>query len=141
MADRKRVLFLCVHNSVRSILAEHLVNHFRGDRFVASSAGLESTGVNPHTRRVLEEIGIDTAAARSKRVDEFRGAEFDLVVTVCGPSEGECPAWFGKAKQAHLPFEDPGRAPGSEAELLARFRATRDEIRATVLTFLDDLWK
>ena len=138
MSDKKRVLSLCVHNSVRSIMAEFLVNHLRGEGWVAFSAGLEASGVNPYARRVLAEIGIDTAGARSKRVDEFRGREFDLVVTVCGPSEGECPVWLGAGKKAHLPFEDPARAQGSEDEILAAFRATRDEMRSKVLPFLDE---
>ncbi len=137
MAEKKRVLFLCVHNSARSILAEYLVNHFRGDSFIAHSAGFEATAVNPFTLRVLQEIGVDTNGARSKSVDEFRDEEFDLVVTVCTPSEGACPVWLGAGKQAHLPFEDPARTLGSDQEDLTRFRSLRDEMRAILLPFID----
>ncbi len=138
MAERKRVLFLCVHNSARSILAEFLTNHFSSKRFTARSAGLEASGVNPYASRVLAEIGIDASSARSKNVTEFRGTVFDLVVTVCGPSEGECPVWLGAGKRAHMPFEDPARVQGSDDEILAAFRATRDEMRGRLLPFLDE---
>lgn len=138
MAERKRVLFLCVHNSVRSILAEYLVNHLRGEQFIAQSAGLEASGVNPYTIRVLQEIGVDASGARSKRVDELRGENFDLVVTVCGESEGECHVWLGAGTKVHLPFEDPGKVQGTEAEVLAAFRAVRDEMRTRLLPRLDE---
>ncbi len=137
MSERKRVLFLCVHNSARSILAEFLTNRLLGEDWSAFSAGLEPRGVNPYARRVLEEIGIDASAARSKSVAEFRGANFDLVVTVCAPSEGECPAWLGAGQRAHLAFEDPARVQGSADEILAAFRAVRDEMRTRLLPFLD----
>lgn len=137
MVEKKRVLFLCVHNSVRSILAEHLTNHFRGDEFAAYSAGLQVSDVHPFAKRVLEEIRIDTKDARSKSVEEFRRRDFDLVVTVCAPSEGECPAWLGVGKRAHLAFDDPSRDLGSEEEMLSRFRALRDEMLAKIFPFLD----
>ena len=136
MKTPKRVLFLCVHNSARSILAEFLVNHFWRDQFAAQSAGLEAARVNPNAIRALGEIGIEAASARSKSIEEFRGAQFDLVVPVCAPSEGACPVWIGAGKRAHLPFEDPSRAAGTDAETLARFRATRDEMRERLLDFL-----
>ncbi len=137
MSERTRVLFLCVHNSARSILAEYLTNHFRGERYSAFSAGLEASGVNPNAVRALAEIGIDASGARSKSVREFRDAAFDLVVTVCAASEGECPVWLGAGKRAHMAFEDPARVQGSPEEVMAAFRATRDEMRERLLPFLD----
>jgi len=134
---QRRILFLCVHNSARSILAEYLANHYHGERFAAFSAGLEARQVNPYAIRALAEIGIDARAARSKNVEDFRGAQFDLVVSVCAPSEGQCPVWIGAGARTHLAFEDPARATGADAEILARFRATRDEMRARLAAFLD----
>ncbi|MBI3740764.1 MAG: arsenate reductase ArsC [Chloroflexi bacterium] len=134
---KQTILFVCVHNSARSILAEQLVNHFHAARFVARSAGLDAREVNPYTLRVLREIGIDASDARSKSVEEFRGANFDWIVTVCAPTEGACPIWIGAGKRIHLPFEDPARALGMDAEILARFRATRDEMRAQLDAWLN----
>ncbi|MBI3536725.1 MAG: arsenate reductase ArsC [Chloroflexi bacterium] len=134
---KQTILFVCVHNSARSILAEQLVNHFHSARFVARSAGLDAREVNPYTLRVLREIGIDASDARSKSVEEFRGANFDWIVTVCAPTEGACPIWIGAGKRIHLPFEDPARALGMDAEILARFRATRDEMRAQLDAWLN----
>ena len=133
---KQSILFLCVHNSARSILAEYLVNQFHSARFVARSAGLDAREVNPFTLRVLREIGIDARDARSKSVEEFRGAQFDWVITVCAPSEGACPVWIGAGRRVHLPFEDPSRAVGSDQEILAQFRAVRDEMRAQLETLL-----
>ncbi len=127
------MLFLCAHNSARSILAEHLVNHFLGDQFKAFSAGLEAVGVNPHARRVLAELGIDTTTARSKLVDEFKDIPFDTVVTVCSPAEGACPVWLGAGEKLHIPFQDPARAEEGEEENLQRFRRVRDEMRSRLL--------
>ncbi len=137
MPERTRVLFLCAHNSARSILAEFLVNHLRGDRFAAQSAGLEASGVNPYAVRVLQEIGINASRARSKSIAEFRGQDFDLVVTLCAPAEGACPAWLGKGRLAHLAFDDPARVQGTEEEKLEAFRAVRDEMQVRLFALLD----
>ncbi len=135
-SPKRRVLFLCVHNSVRSILAEHVVNQFSGDQYAAFSAGLSPGMVNPYTLRVLDEIGIDTRHARSKSVDEFRGQPFDLVVTVCSASEGQCPVWLGQGRRAHFPFDDPSQTTGTPDEVLARFRSLRDDMRDRLPLFL-----
>ena len=137
MPEKKQVLFLCVHNSARSILAEYLTNHFWGDRFCANSAGLEARAVNLHALSVLREIGIDVSGARSKPATEFRGMQFDLVVTVCTPSEGRCPAWLGAGKKVHLAFQDPSLLEGDAAMVRAHFRALRDEMKRRLPTALN----
>ncbi len=109
-------------------MAEGLANSLFGDRLEARSAGTMKTGVSPYAVRVMAEIGIDLSGHSSKTVEEFLGQVFDLVVTVCDQAREACPFFPGR-KIVHRAFEDPGAAGGSEAELLARFRRARDEIR------------
>jgi arsenate reductase len=127
---KKRVLFLCTGNSARSQMAEGLVNHFCGDEWQAYSAGTDPAGyVHPLAVRVMAELGIDILRQRSKPVEEFRGGEFDTVLTVCDDAAENCPVWLGSGRRLHLGFEDPARATGSEEERLAVFRRVRDEMR------------
>jgi arsenate reductase len=100
---KKRVLFLCTGNSARSQMAEGLVNHDLGDEWQALSAGIEPAGtVHPLAVRAMAELGIDISRQRSKPVDEFRGREFDLVVTVCDDAAENCPVWLGRGQKVHL---------------------------------------
>ena len=132
---KKRVLFLCTHNSCRSQMAEGLVNHFLGDRFHAFSAGTEATRVNPLAARVLVELGIDTSPLRSKTMDEFAGQTFDQVVTLCGDANEKCPLFFGGVQRLHRGFDDPSRLKGSEEEVLPEFRRVRDEIHHWIIDY------
>ena len=125
---KRKVLFLCTGNSCRSQLAEAIVNVRMGDEREAASAGTKPTGyVHPNALRVLREIGIEHDG-RSKQADEFRGVPFDLVVTVCDSAAEECPVWLGKGKRVHLGFPDPAKATGTDDEVMAGFRAVRDDI-------------
>lgn len=133
---KKRILFLCTHNSCRSQMAEGLVNHFLGDRFEAFSAGTEATRVNPLAEQVLAEIGIDISGHRSKTVDEFTGEPFDYVITLCGDAFEKCPLFFGGVERVHIGFDDPSRLPGSEEAVLPEYRRVRDEIRRRLTDFL-----
>jgi len=133
---KKRVLFLCTHNSCRSQMAEGLVNHFLGDRFQAFSAGTEATRVNPLAARVMMELGIDLAGHHSKTLDEFAGERFDFVITLCGDANEKCPLFFGGVQRMHLGFDDPSRLPGHEEEVLPKYRRVRDEIRTKLTDFL-----
>ena len=135
---KKRVLFLCTHNSCRSQMAEGLVNHFLGDRFQAFSAGTEATRVNFLATRVMAELGIDITGHYSKTIDEFSGQPFDYVITLCGDANEKCPLFFGGVKRMHLGFEDPSRLPGSEDEVLPEYRRVRDELRARLTQFLEE---
>jgi len=138
-AARKRVLFLCTGNSCRSQMSEAIVSARMADRWVAFSAGTHPAGfVNPNVQRVLSEIGIDSKGARSKSVDEFRSAEFDLVITVCDQAAEECPAWLGHGRRIHVGFPDPAKAAGTEEEVLAAFRAVRDSIEGQVRSVLKE---
>jgi arsenate reductase (thioredoxin) len=132
-----KVLFLCTGNSCRSQMAEGWARQLKGDRVEAYSAGIETHGLNPDAVRVMAEAGVDISGQRSKHVDEFRGVEFDYVVTVCGHAQESCPVFPGKTRILHVGFDDPPRlAAGAriEEERLAPYRRVRDEIRAFVET-------
>jgi len=129
------ILFLCTHNSCRSQMAEGLVNHFLGDRFLAFSAGTESTRVNPFAIEILAELGIDISGQRSKTLDEFADQSFDHVVTLCGDANETCPIFIGGVRRTHQGFEDPSRLSCSEEDILAEFRRVRDEIIEWVMNY------
>ncbi len=125
------VLFLCTHNSARSILAEALLNDMGQDRFKAYSAGSsprENQQPNPLGLQVLQKAGITTEGLRSKSWDEFAspGApKMDLIITVCDNAAGEvCPIWPGHPATAHWGYPDPSEGDGSDAEKLQAFRKT-----------------
>jgi arsenate reductase len=133
---KRKVLFLCTGNSCRSQMAEAIVRHDLGDNWEPSSAGTRPTGyVHPKALEVLAEIGIEHTG-RSKSVNEFRGADFDRVVTVCDSAAEECPVWLGPGKKTHMGFPDPAKVRGNEAEVMAAFRQTRDDIRAQIVPAL-----
>ncbi len=122
------VLFLCTHNSARSVMAECLLNREGKGRFRGFSAGSQPSGrINPYVRDLLGRLGFPTAELRSKTWDEFAapGApHMDFVVTVCDNAAGEvCPVWPGQPISAHWGFPDPSSATGTDAEKAA-FTAT-----------------
>jgi arsenate reductase len=129
MSERKRVLFICTHNSARSQMAEGLVKTLYPDRYEAFSAGTEPSGVNPYAIRVMSELGIDISRNRAKGLDEFLNMEFDYVVTVCDHAKQTCPFFPGGRELVHKGFEDPAAFEGNEDEKAAVFRRVRDEIR------------
>ena len=132
MAERPiNVLFLCTHNSARSILAEATLNHIGKGRFKAFSAGSsprENQQPNPLGLQVLQNAGISTEGLRSKSWDEFAAADapnMDLVITVCDNAAGEvCPYWPGQPATAHWGYADPSGVEGDEAKKLEAFRQT-----------------
>jgi arsenate reductase (thioredoxin) len=131
-----RVLFLCTHNSARSILAEALLNALGAGRFQAYSAGSsprDNQRPNPLGLRALQEEGIPTEGLRSKSWDEFATAvspHMDLIVTVCDNAAGEmCPLWPGHPAVAHWGYADPSAGDGSDTEKLAAFRHTLQLIK------------
>ncbi len=132
----KKVLFLCTGNSCRSQMAEAIVNARLGDTWQAFSAGTKPTGyVHPKALEALAEIGIQHTGS-SKRADEFRDVDFDLVVTVCDSAAEECPLWLGEGKRVHHSFPDPAKAEGTEAEVMNVFRTVRDEIEKVLIQLL-----
>ena len=140
MAERPiNVLFLCTHNSARSILAEATLNHIGKGRFKAFSAGSsprENQQPNPLGLQVLQNAGISTEGLRSKNWDEFAAADaphMDLVITVCDNAAGEvCPYWPGQPATAHWGYADPSEGDGDEAHKLEAFRHTLLAIRRRI---------
>jgi arsenate reductase (thioredoxin) len=116
-------------------MAEGLLRADHGDRFEVESAGSRATLVRPEAIAVLAELGIDASGHRSKSVDEFAGASFDLVLTVCDSARESCPVYAGHGRRVHHNFPDPAAVQGSEEERLAAFRAVRDEIREYLRLF------
>ena len=130
--DRRRVLFVCTHNSARSQMAEGLLLHLGGDRFEAFSAGTEATQVRPLAIRAMQELGIDISGHESKTLHRYLGQPFDAVITVCDDANEACPVFPGAGRRLHWSFEDPSKATGAEDEQLATYRRVRDEIRACI---------
>ncbi len=137
----KHALFLCTHNSARSILAEGLLRHLAGDRWIAHSAGSAPSGrVNPNAIAALKAIGAETHDLRSKNWDEFSHHDapvMDLVVTVCDNAAGEtCPLWLGHPLTVHWGFADPSAIEGDATAVGAAFEQTRERIAERLQNFL-----
>ena len=124
-----KVLFLCTENACRSQMAEGLVNHDLAGQVQAWSAGIRPSRVNPRAIQVMSELGIDLSQHRAKSVDDLAGERFDLVITVCGQAQEQCPLFPGETEVRHVGFPDPARAAGTEAEVLTIFRWVRDGLR------------
>ena len=126
-----KVLFLCTHNSARSILAEALLNDMGAGRFKAYSAGSsprDNQQPNPLGLQVLQKAGISTEGLRSKNWDEFAtpdAPQMDLIITVCDNAAGEvCPIWPGHPASAHWGYADPSEGDGTDEQKLEAFRQT-----------------
>lgn len=140
MSERPvNVLFLCTHNSARSILAEATLNHLGKGRFRAFSAGSsprDNQQPNPLGLQALKNAGISTEGLRSKSWDEFAAADaphMDLVITVCDNAAGEvCPYWPGQPATAHWGYADPSEVEGDEAKKSEAFRQTLLAIRRRI---------
>ena len=129
---KRKVLFLCTGNSCRSQMAEAIVNARLGDKWQAVSAGTKPAGyVHPKALAALAEIGIQHQG-RSKLADEFRGVDFDLVVTVCDAAAEACPVWLGKGRRMHHGFPDPAKTDD-----LNDFRQVRDAIAREIIALLE----
>ena len=131
-----RVLFLCVHNSARSQMAEGMLRVWGGDRYEALSGGSEATRVRPEAIAVMDELGIDLRGQRSKAVLEFAGQHIDWAITACDENQEACPVFPAATHHEYWPFDDPSRATGSDAERLAEYRRVRDELAVKVRDFL-----
>lgn len=138
------VLFLCTHNSARSILAEAMLNHLGQGRIQAFSAGSsprENQQPNPMALEVLRDAGVPTQGLRSKSWDEFGRPDaphMDLIITVCDNAAGEvCPYWPGHPATAHWGYADPSEAPGADEHKREAFRQTLHAIRRRLELLLD----
>ena len=135
MKKKPKVLFLCTGNSCRSQMAEGWARFLLGDQIQPYSAGIQTHGLNPHAVAVMKEANVDISDQRSKTLEDLGPLPFDLVVTVCGHADKNCPTIFGAAEILHVPFDDPPKlaaAATTEQEALGHYRRVRDEIRAFV---------
>ena len=132
---KKRVLFVCTHNSARSQMAEGLLRYMAGDRFETFSAGTEKTHVRPLAVEAMRELGIDITSHTSKTLDNFDGQQFDYVITVCDRANESCPLFSGGTERLHWSFDDPTAATGSDEERLEAFRVVRDAIERQLRLF------
>lgn len=137
MPEKFQVLFLCTGNSCRSQMAEGWARQLRGDEIIACSAGIETHGLNPLAVRVMAEAGVDISGQKSKLVAELPRQSFDLVITVCGHADKNCPFFPGPTRVVHHGFDDPPKlaaGAASEEEALGHYRRVRDEIRDFIKT-------
>jgi len=135
--SKAKVLFLCTGNSARSQMAEAFLQKYAGDRFDVVSAGLEPKGINPYTRRVMDEADIDISRQYSKDVMEYLGrVHFGYVITVCDNAEANCPIFPFVTTRLHWSFEDPARFEGADEDKLAKFREVRDQIDERIRSWL-----
>ena len=133
--SKKRVLFVCVHNSARSQMAEAFLKKYGGSRFEIESAGLEPGKLNPVVVEAMKEIGIDISQNKTKSVFDFykQGKEYDYVITVCDESQsGACPVFPGRGERIHWGFKDPSSFQGTREEKLTDTRKVRYEIESRI---------
>ncbi len=129
---KKRVLFVCTHNAVRSQMAEALLNEIYGDRYAAFSAGSDPTQIDPLVVSAMKETGMDVRHYRSKGLDMFKDDTFDYVVTVCDQAREACPYFPGGKFNIHKGFSDPSGFDGSLDDKMKEYRKTRDEIKTWI---------
>ena len=126
------VLFLCTGNSCRSQMAEGWAHHLGGDWIKSLSAGIDAHGKNNRAIEIMREAGVDISRQESTRLTDEMLALANYVVTVCGHADERCPALPSGVRKEHWPLNDPAKATGSEDEIMAVFRESRDDIRGRV---------
>jgi arsenate reductase (thioredoxin) len=139
---KKQVLFICVHNSARSQMAEAFLNHFCGQWFETHSAGLEPGKLNPIAVEAMKELGIDISRNETKTVADVMKPEkgFAYVITVCDETSAErCPIFPGFTERLHWSFPDPSSFEGTPEEKLAQTRQVRDAIKGKVQAWCADV--
>lgn len=126
------ILFLCTGNSCRSQMAEGFAKHYQGTLYNFYSAGTEKHGLNQRAVKVMLESGVDISHHFSKTVDDLKDVKFDIVFTVSGHANENCPVFFGSPKVIHVGFDDPPKLSIdliNEEEILSHYRRVRDEIK------------
>ncbi len=136
-----KILFVCIHNSARSQMAEAFLKKYGGDCFLVESAGLEPGGINPNVVTVMQEVGIDLSQKSTQAVfDLFRkGRLYNAVITVCDEASAErCPIFPGRVKRLNWSFADPSTFTGTPREILQLTREVRDEIEMKIKAFAQE---
>jgi arsenate reductase len=138
-AFRMNVLFLCTGNSCRSQMAEGWARQFAPADWHIDSAGIESHGQNPRAIAVMAEAGVDISSQVSTRLSDAMLHNADYLITVCGHADEHCPVPPPGTRKEHWPLNDPAKATGSEEEIMAAFRVTRDEVHQRVQDLIERL--
>ena len=125
----KKILVLCTGNSCRSQIAEGYLRKFAKNKAKVYSVGIETHGVNPKAIETMKEDGIDISQHTSNNINEYRGIDFDFVITVCDNAKEHCPFFVTTAKKFHQNFRDPAKATGTEKEIKEQFRVVRQQIK------------
>lgn len=139
---KDKVLFVCIHNSARSQMAEALLKKMAGDRFEVESAGLEPGRLNPLAVEVMKEIGIDISGNQAKSAFDFfkEGKLYTYVITVCDETSAEqCPFFPGITSRLHWSFADPSGFTGTQEEKLEKTRQVREAIREKIESWLKEI--
>lgn len=135
----KNILVLCTGNSCRSQMAHGYLNHFQDSLANVYSAGIETHGLNPEAISIMKEDGIDISHHTSNHVDEYKGIEWDFIITVCDHAKENCPFIPAKnAKRVHHNFPDPSKVKGSRNEIHTAFFETREEIKDFCRNFVKE---
>ena len=141
MPQKHRVLFVCIHNSARSQMAEAFLRQLGGESYETESAGLEPGKLNPNVVKVMQEIGIDLTGKATQAVGDLfhAGKTYDAVVTVCDKEAAErCPIFPGKVKRIAWSFKDPSSFKGDQDDVLQGTRIVRDEIKQQIEAFIHE---
>jgi arsenate reductase (thioredoxin) len=136
-----KVLFVCIHNSARSQMAEAFLNKYGEGSYIAESAGLEPGKMNPNVVKVMQEVGIDLSKKGTQGVFDVlqKGTQYNAVITVCdGASAEKCPVFPGRVKREAWSFEDPSSMKGTQEEILQHTREVRDLIEQSVKEFIKE---
>jgi len=139
---KTKILFVCIHNSARSQMAEAFVNRYCSDCFEAESAGLEPGQLNAIVVEAMSEDGIDISQNETKSVQDIlkAGKSFDYVITVCDEASAErCPVFPGSGRRLHWGFPDPSQFTGIHAERLEETRNVRNAIAAKVANWCEEI--
>jgi len=136
-----KLLFLCTGNACRSQMAEGWARVLADDDIQVYSAGIEAHGLNPRAVAVMQDAGVDISRQQSTQLSEEMLKQMDYVVTVCGHADELCPALPPGVRKEHWPLSDPAKAEGSEEEIMATFRHSRDDIKQRVQKLIARLLK
>jgi len=132
-SEKVSVLFVCRNNSIRSQMAETILNSLFNKTHISFSGGTEPKNINKNTIKVLKEIGMDISNKESKNIDNFKNMKFDYVITVC--EDDKCPYFPDADNYIHKSFKDPKNS--SKAEYLDSFREVRDEIKGWIIEIIE----
>ncbi|MCG8485691.1 MAG: arsenate reductase ArsC [Clostridia bacterium] len=138
---KKKVLFICIHNSARSQMSEEYLKKYGEDQFEVESAGLKPSSINPLVVEVMKEEGIDLSEKKTQSVFGLIKTQkfYGYVITVCNRSmEEDCPTFPGMPKRMHWDLEDPEKFTGTDEEKLEKVRKLRDKIKQLVLQFIEN---